>query len=317
MQYGIIKKLEHFWKGLSSDRTQISALRPQDYGERFMNFISGITMSPEEARRETQARDIALAAQTAEAESQERVASWGSSPRRRSSTTNAPPSPNYQPPPPPLAPGQKPSEIESTMQKAHQEARRTEKHGATESDVPERILRTSATAAVVGSPNLMRNGHAVPSQATERKESLTNQTAILPIVEEAAEGGSTGDRSRNSHISSIGSESDGRPLTPAKDGEEMQPGFGNPLVGGQSSLGRGRGPPTPPKIAGYSGFLKPESADSGYGVTGGGAVGNSGLKSASGSQKSLRVKAQLSRDSLDKALPPLPKGGSSPSQPVS
>jgi len=52
--------------------------------------------------------------------------------------------------------------------------------------------------------------------------------------------------------------------------------------------------------------MKPESADSGYGVSGiSGSHG--GLRSASGSQRSLRVNAQISRDSLDKALPPLPK----------
>ncbi len=48
----MIKKIEHFWKGLSHDRTQISALPPEQYGDRFYNFVEGITMSAEEARRE-------------------------------------------------------------------------------------------------------------------------------------------------------------------------------------------------------------------------------------------------------------------------
>ncbi|KAH8880321.1 SAICAR synthase-like protein [Thozetella sp. PMI_491] len=313
--YGIIKKLEHFWKGLSNDRTQISALPPQDYGERFINFISGITLSPEEAGREAQARDAALAAQAAaaEAEGRERVASWGSSSRRRSSIAHVPPSPNYQPPPPPTAAGM-PSEIDSTMHKAEQEARKTEKHGATEADVPDRILKTASTAAVVGASSLARHGQAPSSPAAERKDPIPSQTAILPVVEEAAEGASTGGRSRHSHISSIRTESDGRPLTPAKDGEEMQPGFGNPLLGGHGSLSKGRGPPTPPKTAGHGAFLKPESADSGYGVTGASTALVGGLKSATGSQKSLGVRPQISRDSLDKALPPLPKGEPSPSR---
>ncbi|KAF5573798.1 polyketide synthase [Fusarium pseudoanthophilum] len=47
--YGISKKIEHFWKGLWHDRTQISAIPPQEYGERFLRFMEGITIVPEEA----------------------------------------------------------------------------------------------------------------------------------------------------------------------------------------------------------------------------------------------------------------------------
>ena len=49
--YGTTKKLENFFKGLSHDRTQISPIPPESYGERFINFIKGITMSREEAER--------------------------------------------------------------------------------------------------------------------------------------------------------------------------------------------------------------------------------------------------------------------------
>ncbi|KAJ4522645.1 Phosphatidylinositol-4-phosphate 5-kinase [Exophiala dermatitidis] len=49
--YGFIKRVEHFWKGLSAPRTQISPVPPQAYGERFLNFITGITMTQEEAER--------------------------------------------------------------------------------------------------------------------------------------------------------------------------------------------------------------------------------------------------------------------------
>ena len=45
----MIKKIEHFWKGLTNDKTQISALPPDLYGDRFYNFIEGNTMSTEEA----------------------------------------------------------------------------------------------------------------------------------------------------------------------------------------------------------------------------------------------------------------------------
>ena len=51
----MIKRIEHYWKGLSAPRNQISAIPPQAYGDRFINFITGVTMTREEAqRRETQ-----------------------------------------------------------------------------------------------------------------------------------------------------------------------------------------------------------------------------------------------------------------------
>ncbi|KAJ9212672.1 hypothetical protein DTO166G4_5743 [Paecilomyces variotii] len=54
--YGMVKKAENFWKGLSHNRTQISPVPPESYGERFINFITGITMSKEEAERQSVAR---------------------------------------------------------------------------------------------------------------------------------------------------------------------------------------------------------------------------------------------------------------------
>ncbi|KAH8819741.1 phosphatidylinositol-4-phosphate 5-kinase its3 [Xylogone sp. PMI_703] len=50
--YSMIKKLEHLWKGLSHDKKLISPIAPEAYGERFLRFIEGITMSPEEAARQ-------------------------------------------------------------------------------------------------------------------------------------------------------------------------------------------------------------------------------------------------------------------------
>ncbi len=293
----MIKKIEHFWKGLSNDRTQISALPPQEYGNRFLNFISGVTMSLEEASREAQEKDAAQAAAAAAEEGQQRVNSWGNSTRRRS-LSFVPPIPNYQPPPPPSPlPADRPSpEAEATVQRAEQEARKTEPNGLSEEEIPDRTLRTTVT-----SPKHV----ATPGE----------RTTVLPVVEETAEG-STGDRSRHSHISSTLTESDGRPLTPAKDGQEMEPGFSNPILGIHHVTARGRvPPPTPPKTGhGYGGNTKPESADSGYGISGVGGASNGGLRSVTGTQKSLRIHNQISRDSLDKALPPLPKATSPSAQ---
>lgn len=49
--YGMFKKMENFIKGLSHDRGQISPIPPEGYGDRFINFVKGITMSSEEAER--------------------------------------------------------------------------------------------------------------------------------------------------------------------------------------------------------------------------------------------------------------------------
>jgi hypothetical protein len=46
-----VKRIEHFWKGLKDNRSQISPVPPQQYGDRFLNFVTGITMTKEEAER--------------------------------------------------------------------------------------------------------------------------------------------------------------------------------------------------------------------------------------------------------------------------
>ena len=49
--YGFVKRAEHVWKGMSSDKTQISPIPPRPYGERFVKFITGLTKTREEAER--------------------------------------------------------------------------------------------------------------------------------------------------------------------------------------------------------------------------------------------------------------------------
>ncbi|KAK1783271.1 hypothetical protein QBC45DRAFT_316813 [Copromyces sp. CBS 386.78] len=295
--YGIIKKLENFWKGkLSGDRKnskQISALPPQEYGERFINFISGITMSCEEAIREAQERDREMQAEAALADQkQQRVGSWSSARNGRSSTT-APPLPSHQSPP--LPSGVQSPETEATMQRAEREAYKT---GVSEEDIPSKTLRTTLSPGSI-----------------ERRDNIASQASILPVVEEAAEGRSSSEHYvRNSRVSNLSGDSEYRPLTPAKDGEEKQAGFGNPLLRGHARDHRDHGPPppTPPKT-GY-GYGTPQSlkdgADSGYSI---GFMNGNGksvdLKSSSGSLRSNKGGHQIiGRESLDKALPPLPSG---------
>ncbi|QSZ33462.1 hypothetical protein DSL72_005030 [Monilinia vaccinii-corymbosi] len=52
--YGTLKKLEHLFKGLKHDKRMISPINPQPYGDRFVEFIEGITKSKEEAARDAE-----------------------------------------------------------------------------------------------------------------------------------------------------------------------------------------------------------------------------------------------------------------------
>ncbi|RFU33482.1 hypothetical protein B7463_g2900, partial [Scytalidium lignicola] len=61
--YSTIKKLEHLWKGLSHDKKLISPVAPEPYGERFIRFIEGITMSPEDVARKAENAAAANASQ--------------------------------------------------------------------------------------------------------------------------------------------------------------------------------------------------------------------------------------------------------------
>ncbi|KAI9613517.1 hypothetical protein H4Q26_010124 [Puccinia striiformis f. sp. tritici PST-130] len=40
--YSVVKKFEHFWKGMSHDKDMISAIPPTEYGQRFLNFLFSI-----------------------------------------------------------------------------------------------------------------------------------------------------------------------------------------------------------------------------------------------------------------------------------
>ncbi|KAL9000808.1 MAG: hypothetical protein Q9169_000562 [Polycauliona sp. 2 TL-2023] len=55
--YGFIKRVEHLWKGMSNNKSQISPVPPQDYGDRFVKFITGLTKTKEQAERESRSTD--------------------------------------------------------------------------------------------------------------------------------------------------------------------------------------------------------------------------------------------------------------------
>ncbi|KAF2085342.1 SAICAR synthase-like protein [Saccharata proteae CBS 121410] len=50
--YSFVKRSEHFFKGLMNTESQISAIPPERYGDRFVRFISGITKTRERAEQE-------------------------------------------------------------------------------------------------------------------------------------------------------------------------------------------------------------------------------------------------------------------------
>ncbi|KAL7619574.1 Phosphatidylinositol-4-phosphate 5-kinase [Parahypoxylon ruwenzoriense] len=252
--YGVIKKIEHFWKGLSSDRTQISALPPEEYGDRFIKFMSGITMSPEEAEKDAQDREAAaaLAAET-ESANQDTLRAPGSS--------SAPPVPSYLPPAPPGMRSANSPEPNPVLEKALKKAAK-EKDTAIEEQARERKMTTAV------SPTGGRS----------------SSHAVLPVVEETAEAGSVGGQSRGD------SASESRPFTPSPT--ERQDGFTDL---GPHGIG-GKGPPTPPKTS----YLEADTIYDGRGKK----------ISSGGGFKFLRQRLSrenLSRSSLDKALPPVPR----------
>ncbi|KAI0886502.1 SAICAR synthase-like protein [Annulohypoxylon maeteangense] len=185
--YGVIKKIEHFWKGLSSDRTQISALPPEEYGDRFIQFMTGITKSQEEALRDAHDREnAAIALAEMERAQQDDLQAPGPS--------GAPPAPTYLPPAPPGMRSPNSPEPNPTIEIALRRA--NERDGAKEEQVPERKITTAVSPG---------------SRADSR--------AVLPVVEETAEAGSVGGRSQGD------SASESRPYTPSP--RERPDGFTN------------------------------------------------------------------------------------------
>lgn len=151
MQYNYIKKAEHFWKGFGGHESQISPIPPVRYGDRFVKFISGITMSREVAEKDR----ISAASQ----------ANLVTLPGGREVIFN---DPNLGGINAVHEKASNPAGTERVMEEASHVALKTMQHGASEDDVPDRALTT------VRSPG-----------GTE-----TDVTQLLPVIGEAGEGGS-------------------------------------------------------------------------------------------------------------------------------
>lgn len=164
-QYGFVKRVENFWKGLSANRSQISPIPPQQYGDRFLNFVTGITMTKEEAERRRQTGESALSD----------VAPIGVALSERTSL-HADPTASLEvdrsnekmaaksPPGSPLA-------VEHTMAKAQKQVdRETSDKGRrrSEEEKPQRTLLTAEDG---------RNGALLPVVSEENGESSRNGSA--------------------------------------------------------------------------------------------------------------------------------------------
>lgn len=256
----MIKKIESFWKGLVKDRSTISALPPDQYGDRFYQFVEGITMSAEEAQRRELAEAEAqkqAATEDSSAEVTERhgICPWKSHSRPK---TPIPPMPTYAPPPPP-PPAELPPNAQPTSEKVPAESPQSETESVTAEKHPD------------GPMPLTEKGEAV--QPSGHGQSLA-------VVDEAVEALSADVRRRLES----GSQS---PMS-AKDVTGPRPATPPKRIPRRNA----EGPPTPPK------YLKPESADSGYG-------GLNGTMSDS-RESSPKLGRKISRESLNKDLPPIP-----------
>ncbi|KAK5126408.1 hypothetical protein LTR85_010644 [Meristemomyces frigidus] len=153
-RYNYVKKAEHLWKGMGGHDSQISPIPPDRYGDRFVRFISGITMSRERAEKER-------LSQTLEQSSGLQI------PEDLGGTINDPHlgGVNLQRDP------ANPAGTEKVMEKAMREVERSKKHGASEAGVPERSITS------------IRDGEQSPAEAS-----------TLPVIGEAAENASTTSR---------------------------------------------------------------------------------------------------------------------------
>lgn len=179
--YGTIKKLEHLFKGMTADKKLISPIAPTPYGDRFIEFIEGITKSPEEAARDERNAPRASIPHTnpipissRNTDSQEFSGRPEMQHAHRTGNNNA------------------------TIQRNEHEALRLERRGDDEGHRPEPRKLT-----------------ALRSPSAERTNGLQGQT--LPVVEEMGEASSTGGRSARSRERDENMDGERRPMTPAKD----------------------------------------------------------------------------------------------------
>lgn len=166
------------------DKKQISPIRPEPYGDRFIEFIEGVTKSPEEAQREKENAPLPAVPNNNSNTFSNRNTASTESPRRQSGSQNM-----------------RSSASNTIVQRNENDAMKGESRGERESDRPD-----------------PRTIMAVRSPSAERTNGIQGQT--LPVVEEMGEASSSGGRSTRSRERD---ENEARPLTPAKDNVDERP----------------------------------------------------------------------------------------------
>ncbi|KAF2267618.1 SAICAR synthase-like protein [Lojkania enalia] len=213
--YSLIKRMEHFIKGLSNQESQISAIPPERYGDRFIKFISSVTKTREAVEREkneegTNSIDGPL------------LTGVNMTHRDREST-------------------------EKVMEKAEHQAERSWRRGSSEEDVPDRAVRAvrspSAERGEPGGATLPVVEEVVESSSTGARSGRSTETDLQlpapPLKEGDVRALQGRSRNRSHHRP---------PPTPPKDSapgnEDERPPI---LPKNVAYSNRHSGPPTPPK----------------------------------------------------------------------
>lgn len=203
--------MEHFIKGLMNQETQISAIPPERYGDRFVKFISSVTKTREAAEREKQEEATRVETNT-------HLTGVNETQEDRVST-------------------------EKVMERAERDAERSRQRGASEQDVPDRSMH------IVRSPSADRGElgttlpvveEAVESSSTGGRSARSTESSLQPQQQLSPAQPQPQSRTRPLKESVI------RALEPGRDQSHQRP----PPTPPKDSGNEGR-PPTPPKDAVY------------------------------------------------------------------
>jgi 1-phosphatidylinositol-4-phosphate 5-kinase len=220
LQYSVIKRMEHFIKGLANTESQISAIPPERYGDRFVRFISGVTKTKEAADREKQN-------ETAHAKNEPVIAGINSDASQQHTT-------------------------DRVLEKAEWQAERSRQRGRSEEDVPNRDMRAvrspSAERGEIGTtlPVVEEAGESSSVGGRSNRSASDGDNTLsppAPPLKNTHLGLPTRSRSRQRD------ENPGRPPpTPPKDSGTAS-SLGRPPTPPKDEpfSHRHTGPPTPPK----------------------------------------------------------------------
>ncbi|CAO2656451.1 Nn.00g052540.m01.CDS01 [Neocucurbitaria sp. VM-36] len=228
--YSLIKRMEHFIKGLANTESQISAIPPERYGDRFVKFISGVTKTREAAEREKR----------------EEAANPMNDPAQNINTVSR-------------------SSTDKVLEKAEHQAERSRQRGRSEEDVPSRELRAvrspSAERGEIGttlpvveeageSSSVGGRSNRSASDGTVNANSSLSSPPPPPLKEAYLGPPQLNSGPRSTSTSREGDQTHGRPPpTPPKDSGTAS-SEGRPPTPPKDDVymsNRNSGPPTPPK----------------------------------------------------------------------